>query len=59
MTTIETNKEKWFEVEVNRLAGEIELEFPGRTQRKRKRISTALLRLRASSKPSPGNSVPQ
>jgi predicted ATPase len=30
MTTIETNKEKWFEVEVNRLAGEIELKFPDR-----------------------------
>jgi predicted ATPase len=28
MNTMETNKEKWFEVEVNRIAGEVELERP-------------------------------
>jgi predicted ATPase len=30
MNTMETNKEKWFEVEVNRIAGEVELRFPKR-----------------------------
>jgi predicted ATPase len=30
MTTLETNKEKWFEVEVNRIAGEVELKAPER-----------------------------
>jgi predicted ATPase len=30
MTTIERNKEKWFEVEVNRIAGEVELKSPER-----------------------------
>jgi predicted ATPase len=28
MTTIETNKEKWFEAEVNRIIGEIALKSP-------------------------------
>jgi predicted ATPase len=28
MATMETNKEKWFEPEVNRIAGEVELKFP-------------------------------
>jgi predicted ATPase len=28
MNTMETNKEKWFEVEVNRIAGEVELKSP-------------------------------
>jgi len=28
ITTLETNKEKWFEVEVNRIAGEVELKSP-------------------------------
>jgi predicted ATPase len=28
MNTMETNKEKWFEVEVNRIAGEVELKLP-------------------------------
>ena len=30
MTTLETNKEEWFEVEVNRIAGEVELKAPER-----------------------------
>jgi predicted ATPase len=30
MTTLKTNKERWFEVEINRIAGEVELEAPER-----------------------------
>ena len=35
MTAMETTKERWFEAEVNRIAGEIALMSPSRMQRKR------------------------
>ena len=57
ITAVETTKEKWWEAEVHRMAGEIALKSPRRMRRKRKRISSAHSRLRASSKQSPGNSV--
>jgi hypothetical protein len=58
ISTIDTTKERWFEAEVNRIAGEIALLSPNTTLRKLKPISSARLRSRASSKQSPGNSAP-
>ena len=59
MTMIETTKEKWFEAEVHRTAGEITLLSPKRMRRKRRRTSSVHLRWHASSKQNPGNSAPQ
>ena len=58
MTAVETTKERWFEAEANRIAGEIALMSPSRMQRKRKRVSSARSRSHVNSKPSPGNSAP-
>ena len=58
MTAIETTKETWCEAEVNRIAGEIALKSPEPDAAKAKRISSALSRSRANSKPNPGNSAP-
>ena len=56
MTAVETTKERWWEAEVNRMAGEIALHVAAsRMRRKRKRISSVRSRLRASSRQSPGN----
>ena len=57
--TVEKTKERWYEAEINRVAGEIALRRPNRMLRKQKRISSAHSQLRANSKPSPGNSAPQ
>ena len=59
ITIIETTKERWFEAEVNRIAGEIALRSPKRTRRKRKPTSSARSRLHVNNKPNPGNSAPQ
>ena len=60
MTAIETSEERWYEAEVHRIAGEIALNSPepGRSESP-SYISSALSRLLASSKPSPGNFAPQ
>ena len=59
-TAVETTKERWFEAEVHRIAGEIALMSPkSRKRRKRKRISSVRSRSRVSSKQSPGNSAPR
>ena len=55
MTAMGTTKERWFEAEVHRMAGEIALKSPSRMQRKRKPISSARSRLRVRSRQSPGN----
>ena len=55
---IETTKERWFEAEINRIAGEIALKSPDPDAAKRKRISSVRSQLRVSSKPSPGNCAP-
>ena len=47
MTAIQTNKERWCEAEVNRVAGEIALNRPSRMRRKRKHISSVRSLLRA------------
>ena len=56
---VETTKEKWFEAEIHRIAGEIALCHRSGTQRKQKSISSVLWRLRAGNTQSPGNSAPQ
>ena len=59
MNTMETNKERWFEVDVNRIAGEVELKFPEPDTAKAKRISSVRSRSHVNSKRNPGNSAPQ
>ena len=59
MRAVETTKERWYEAELNRTAGEIALKSPSRIQQNRKRILNAHSRLLANNKPSPGNSAPQ
>ena len=59
MTTIETYKERLYEAEVNRAAGEIALMSLEPDAAKAKRISSARLRSRVNSRLSPGNSAPQ
>ena len=58
MTATETTKERWFEAEVNRIAGEIALMRPRQIARKRKRTSSAHSQSPANNKPNPGNSAP-
>ena len=55
---IETTNERWFEAEVNRIAGEIALKSPEPDATRQRRISTARSRLRVHSKQNPGNSAP-
>ena len=59
MTDVETTKERWYEAEINRIAGEIALKSPERTPRRRKSISNMRLRSLANNKQNPGNSAPQ
>ena len=60
MNAVETNKERWFEADVVRTAGEVELEVPrSRIQRKPKGISSVRWLSPASSKRNHGNSAPQ
>ena len=55
-TAVDTAREKWFEAEVHRTAGEIALKSPeGKYRRARERISSARSRLRARSRRSPGS----
>jgi hypothetical protein len=53
---VETTKERWFEAELNRVAGEIR---PNPMLRKPKAASSAHSQSHASSKPNPGISAPQ
>jgi tetratricopeptide (TPR) repeat protein len=55
---VETTKETMFEAEVYRIAGEIVLKSPQPECRKRKRISSAPWRWRASSKQNPWSCAP-
>ena len=59
MTTVETTKERWYEAEVNRIAGEIALARRSRMQRRQKRISSTRSRSHVNNKQNPGNSAPQ
>ena len=59
MTVAETTKERWWDAEINRLAGEIALKSPEAGHRKPKIISIAPSRSPASNKPNPTNSAPQ
>ena len=59
MTAIEETKERWFEAEIYRMAGEIELKFPNVDGANQKRISNVLSRLRVSSKQNLGSCAPQ
>ena len=59
MTAIETTKERSYEAELHRIAGEIALKSPEPDAAKaRSAISSAPSRSRANNKPSPGNSAP-
>ena len=55
MAMTETTGEIWYEAELYRMAGEMALRRPNRMRPRRKLISSAASRLRASSKQSPGN----
>ena len=57
MTTVEKTKERWFEAEIHRTAGEIALMSPSRMRRRRKPVSSARSRWRARSRQSPGSCV--
>ena len=59
MTTIETTKERWFEAEANRLAGEFSLKPPEQDAAKARRISTGHFPSLVSNKQGPGNCVPR
>ena len=59
MTAVETTKERWYEAEVNRIAGEIALMSPEPDAAKQKPISSARLRSRERSRQSPGNCAPR
>jgi tetratricopeptide (TPR) repeat protein len=59
MTLVETTKERWYEAEVNRIAGESRYCCQGRRWRKRKRISSVRLRLLVNNRQSPGNCAPR
>ena len=59
MTAMETTKERWYEAEVNRIAGEIALKSPEPDAAKAEAISSAHSRLRVSSKQNPGNCAPR
>ena len=59
MTVIETTKERWFEAEINRIAGEIALMSPEPDAAKAEAYFERRSRSRVNSKQSPGNSAPQ
>jgi hypothetical protein len=59
MTTLETTKERWWEAEVHRIAGEIARNSPEPDAAKAEPISSVRSRLNASSMPSPGNCAPR
>ena len=59
LTAIQTNKERWCEPEVNRIAGEIALMSPQADGAKAEVISSVRSRLRVSSRQSPGNCARQ
>ena len=59
MTMIETSKERVWEAEVNRIAGEIALNRPTVIQRRQKPISSVRSLSRVNNKPNLGNSAPQ
>ena len=60
MTVVETTGERWWEAEINRVAGEIALKSsPSRMQRKWKAILSVPSRSPANNKPNPGNSAPR
>ena len=58
IAAVETTKERWYEAEANRIAGEIALMSPSLTRRKPKRTSSARWQSPANNKPNPGNSAP-
>ena len=55
MTAIETTKERWFEAEVNRIAGEIALKSPEPDAAKAEAYFERALTSRVNSKQNPGN----
>jgi hypothetical protein len=59
ISTTAMTKERWFEAEAYRVAGEIALKSPNRMLRRQKRISSVLSLSRESSTQNPGNSAPQ
>jgi predicted negative regulator of RcsB-dependent stress response len=59
MTAIETAKERVWEAEVNRVAGQIVLKLPEPDAAKAEAYFQRASQLRASSKPNPGNCAPQ
>jgi ATP/maltotriose-dependent transcriptional regulator MalT len=65
MTQVKMTNEKWFEAEINRIAGEIALMAPKTDEAnpdaaaKAEAYLTARLRSRVISRPNPGNSAPQ
>ena len=59
MTAMETTKEKWWEAEVHRTAGEIALKLPEPDAVKAEAYFERAFRLPASSKRNPGNSAPR
>ena len=59
MSTIETTKERWFEAEANRVAGEIARKSPEADAAKAvKYFERGARSCTSSSKPNPGNSAP-
>ena len=59
MTAAETTKERWYEAEINRIAGEIALKSPETDAAKAEAYFERALELPANSKQSPGNSAPR
>ena len=58
LTAIQTNKERWCEAEVNRVAGEIALKSPQPDAAKAEAYFERALSVQGSSKPNPGNFAP-
>ena len=58
MTTVETTKERWFEAEVNRVAGEIALQSP-RPMHESRIYSSVRFQSPANNKQNPGSCAPQ
>ena len=58
MTAMETTKERWFEAEVNRIAGEIALKSPEPDAAKAEGYFERALAVARHNKPNPGNSAP-
>ena len=59
MIAVEATNERWFEAEVNRVAGEIALIAPEAGCCKSREFSVALSQSPANNKPNPGNCAPQ